>query len=331
MGHVRTRTLADQPPLVTVIVAFSNDARFVDGAIDRLGALTYPHLEILLVDDGSTDATTTLLEQRISSLPSARLLRNDANRGVAASRNRAMAEATGEYLWFADCDDRWNPDIVSALIDASAHERGRHDVVICGAHVEGVDGIVTRTIDGTGSQRVETGAEALASVLRLEIGGYLWTKLLRRSLGGTFPDQRSLSDLPFVAAAVASSASVARIPARLYTYVQRQGSITSSRPVDLEDLARATASVLSTASDAPTDLRTAFRYSSLVLPAHTQWALRREPAQAAVAGVDVRVRLRGIRSVFAHDRRTALKALWIWTTGPFFAPSYRLLTGRLRG
>lgn len=293
--------------------------------------MTYPHLEILLVDDGSTDATTALLEQRVPELATARLLRNDANRGVAASRNRAMAEATGEYLWFADCDDRWDPGIVSALVAAATSQPGRHDVAICGAHVEGVDGTVARTIDATTSSRVETGAEALAAVLRLEIGGYLWTKLLRRSLGGAFPDQRSLSDLPFVAAALASSSSVVRIPARLYTYVQRQGSITSSRPVDLDDLARATASVLATAADAPADLATSFRYSSLVLPSHTQWALRGERARPEVAGVDVRVRVRDIRRVFAHDRRTALKALWILCAGPLFAPSYRLLMRRRRG
>lgn len=329
--YVRMRILAEHRPLVTVIVAFSNDARFVDGTIDRLSALSYPNLEILLVDDGSTDATATLLEQRVGSLPAARLLRNEANLGVAASRNRAIAEATGEYLWFADCDDTWHPSIISSLVDALADKVREHDIAICVANVETGDGIITRAIDAIETRHVLRGDETLLAILRGEVDGYLWTKLLRRSLVATFPEQRSLSDLPFVAAAMASSTSVVHIPERLYTYVQREGSITSSRPVDLDDLARTTSAVLALASGAPANLVTAFRYSNLVLPAHTQWALRRESPRPQVAGVDVRVRVRDIRRVFANNRRTALKALWIWAAGPLFAPSYRALTGGRHG
>ena len=330
--HVRKRPLSEHRPSVTGIVAFSNDAEYVGDAIARLRALTYPQLELILVDDGSTDATAQLLANELSSLPAARLISNATNLGVAASRNRAMAEATGEYLWFADCDDRWEPGIIDALVAGLADPAGRtNDIVVGGAEVESADGVVERTIDVTGRAVALDREHALAAVLLGEISGYLWTKLFRRAIVGQFPVQRSLSDLPFVAAAVASSTSVARIPSRLYTYVQRPGSITSSHPVDLDDLARSTASVLLTAKDAPPDLTATFRYWSAVLPAHTQWALRRERARAELAGVDVQVRWRDIRLVFAHDRRTALKALWIWAAGPLFAPSYRLLAGRRHG
>ena len=315
-------------PTVSVIVAFHNDASHVEAAVTSLAALDYAPAEFLLVDDGSTDATASLLEQLSAQHPAMRVLRTRENAGVASARNRAMTEAVGEYLWFVDPDDRWDAGILRALVaglDSGA------DIVVTGAEVADASGTVLRTIDEVTATEHLDGAAALETLLRGELSGYLWNKLFRRSLTATFPLQRSLSDLPFVAAAIASARAVRRIPGVHYTYVQREGSITRAPGgVDLDDLARAARAVIDIARSAPPALLVLFRYWFAIVPIHTQWALRGQVARRTVAGLDVRVRAAEIRGILALDRRTALKALWIRCAGPAFAPLYRSLTRRRR-
>ncbi|NYF09996.1 hypothetical protein HDC94_001152 [Leifsonia sp. AK011] len=314
-------------PMVSVVVAFHDDAARVETALRQLAAIDYPNAEFLLVDDGSTDATPGLLDAFAAERPAVRVLHNPENRGVAASRNRAVAEATGQYLWFADPDDRWDAGMLGQLV--AAVDPGA-DIVVCGARVVDEAGCPVRTIDDVPTRHDLTGLEALEAVLRGELTGYLWNKLVRRGLATPFPIQRSLSDLPFVAAAVSAAAVVRRIPGTPYTYVQRAGSITrAGGGVDLGDLARSALAVIETAGDAPAPLVTLFRYWFAIVPTHTQWALRHERATAMVDGLDVRVRVGEARGILPLDRRTALKALWIRCAGPLFAPIYRaLMRGR---
>ena len=314
-------------PTVSVIVAFHDDAPRVETALRQLAAIDYPNAEFLLIDDGSTDATPGLLDAFAAAHPATRVLHNHENEGVAAARNRAVAEATGQYLWFADPDDRWDAGILAHLV--AALDPGV-DVVVCGARVVDEEGRPVRTIDAVPTGSDLTGVEALETVLRGELSGYLWNKLFHRGLATPFPLQRSLSDLPFVATAVSSATVVRRISGTPYTYVQRAGSITrAAGGIDLGDLARSARAVIETARDAPAPLVTLFRYWFAIVPIHTQWALRRERATATVAGLDVRVRAGEARGILSLDRRTALKALWIRCAGPLSAPMYRtVLKGR---
>jgi hypothetical protein len=90
-------------PLISVIIPIFNGVRFLPGAVRCVLAQDYPSLDIIVVDDGSTEdvAATT------RSLPvNVRLFRQD-NAGPAAARNRGIREATGEMLAFLDVDDEW--------------------------------------------------------------------------------------------------------------------------------------------------------------------------------------------------------------------------------
>lgn len=94
--------------LVSVVLPTYNRERFLGEAIAGALGQTWPHLEILVVDDGSTDGTRELVETlaaqdaRIRYLP-------QANGGVSAARNRALELATGDYIAFLDSDDVWVP------------------------------------------------------------------------------------------------------------------------------------------------------------------------------------------------------------------------------
>jgi glycosyltransferase involved in cell wall biosynthesis len=106
-------TPASRPPLVSVIVIFLNAERFIDEAIDSVLRQTYAHWELLLVDDGSTDASTGIAKRYAEADPGrVRYLEHPGhiNRGMSASRNLGIREAAGELVAFLDSDDVWMPE-----------------------------------------------------------------------------------------------------------------------------------------------------------------------------------------------------------------------------
>lgn len=98
--------------LVSVIIPFLNAERFIQEAIESVFAQTYQQWELLLVDDGSTDASTTLARHWAEQYPErVRYLEhaNHQNCGKTVSRNLGIRHARGEYVGFLDADDVWMP------------------------------------------------------------------------------------------------------------------------------------------------------------------------------------------------------------------------------
>ena len=103
------------PERVSVIIPCFNQGRFLPDAIKSVLAQTYRDLEVLVMDDGSTDDTGEVA----STYPMVRLLQQ-RNQGVATARNAALRESTGGYLVFLDADDRLLPYALDVGIDALA-------------------------------------------------------------------------------------------------------------------------------------------------------------------------------------------------------------------
>ncbi len=91
--------------VVTAAITTYNRARFLPGALESIFAQTFEDLEVLVVDDGSTDDTQAVLAPYRDRI---RLVRQE-NQGRSAARNTALREARGRYLSFLDSDDRWLP------------------------------------------------------------------------------------------------------------------------------------------------------------------------------------------------------------------------------
>src|ERR671912_91774 len=90
---------------VSVVIPCYNQARFLGEAIQSVLCQGYTDLEIIVVDDGSKDGTEEVASGYAKEDPRVRLIRQE-NRGLAAARNRGLAEAGGEYIVFLDSDDR---------------------------------------------------------------------------------------------------------------------------------------------------------------------------------------------------------------------------------
>ena len=100
-------------PLVSVIIPTYNHGHFVGEAIESVLTQTYPHHEIVVVDDGSTDGTANV----VANYHGVRYVWQ-RNRGLSAARNRGIHESRGEYLVFLDSDDRLLPQHVELSLEA---------------------------------------------------------------------------------------------------------------------------------------------------------------------------------------------------------------------
>ncbi|TYZ65589.1 hypothetical protein PybrP1_000555 [[Pythium] brassicae (nom. inval.)] len=104
-------------PLVSVVIPVFNVAAYVEQAVASIMRQTYQHLEILVVDDASTDATPDIVARLQAQDARVRLVRNAANLGVAASLNKGFAAATGELVARMDGDDVSFPSRIERQVD----------------------------------------------------------------------------------------------------------------------------------------------------------------------------------------------------------------------
>lgn len=99
-------------PLVSVTLPVYQGERYVAAAIESVLAQTYRALELIVVDDGSTDGTAQVLD----SFGDRIRRHHQPNRGLSATRNRGMGMAKGEILAFIDADDLWEPNKLEAQV-----------------------------------------------------------------------------------------------------------------------------------------------------------------------------------------------------------------------
>jgi glycosyltransferase involved in cell wall biosynthesis len=116
-------------PLISCIVPVYNGARFLREALDSIMAQTYRPVEIIVVDDGSTDDSAKIAQQ----YPAPIRLHSQANAGPAAARNRGVGLACGEFLAFLDADDLWHPEKLEGQM---ARLRQRPELAFCVTHIQ---------------------------------------------------------------------------------------------------------------------------------------------------------------------------------------------------
>ena len=91
----------------SVIMPLYNKAPYVEKAIRSVLEQTYPHYELIVINDGSTDNSAEIAEKLLDSVANAKFI-NQQNSGVASTRNNGVAIAKGEYVCFLDADDWWD-------------------------------------------------------------------------------------------------------------------------------------------------------------------------------------------------------------------------------
>jgi glycosyltransferase involved in cell wall biosynthesis len=211
------------PPRVSVIIPAYNAAGFVRRAVDSVLGQGFQDFELLVVDDGSTDATREALAEYGDRL---RLLGQD-NDGPAAARNHGLQHARGEYVAFLDADDYWKPEKLQRqveLLDA------RPEIGFCSTATEVTDSVGRPA--GNWPCRPEAGP--LPDILFLHgtvISGSTSGVLARRNLidavGGFDPTLRGFED-PDLWIRLAARAGYACIPEPLTVVVRTHNSVSGN-------------------------------------------------------------------------------------------------------
>ena len=99
--------LHDSDELISIIMPAYNSDKYIAQAIDSVIQQTYQNWELIIIDDCSSDNTSGITEQKIEKDSRIRLIKNEQNLGVSATRNKGVALSRGEWVAFLDSDDLW--------------------------------------------------------------------------------------------------------------------------------------------------------------------------------------------------------------------------------
>ena len=214
-------------PHISIVIPVFNDEATVSAALESCLTQTLAEIEVICVDDASTDGTAAVIEQFCARDPRVRLIRHERNRSAFQSRRAGILAAEGEYVLFLDGDDEL---VVDAAHKALAQARAANaDLVGFGVTVVEKDG---RT-GGSYERRLQPTPRMLerADVLRglfpidRPAQGQLWRYLFRsrvlRDAYALLPEDLALArmnDLPLMFLAAALATSYVSIPEKLYRY-----------------------------------------------------------------------------------------------------------------
>lgn len=126
--------------MISVVVPVYNTAPFVSGCLDSLLGQSYRDLEIICVNDGSTDDSAAILDAYAAKDTRIRVIHQE-NAGVSEARNRGLALAKGDIIGFCDADDAYVPGALECVV--GAFESAEYEIVVTGFYAEGKDGAGT--------------------------------------------------------------------------------------------------------------------------------------------------------------------------------------------
>ncbi len=252
--HLKMNHSGSSAPLVSVIVAAYNIEDYIGRALESLERQTLRDIEIVAVDDGSTDRTGAIIDAHAAKDPRIKVV-HKANGGLSDARNAGLSVCTGQYIGYLDGDDLAEPQMYEAMvrgcIEAAAplsivrfRQVTAKDVMTEGTSLQHSDktegrGKNSRSIDDILRTSVLLkGCEAmdvyLTSSLSDDSGeevvfyNSVWSKLFARSLVEdlTFPVGKNSEDIMYTTKALQQAERVVYIGTSLYDYVQdRPGSI----------------------------------------------------------------------------------------------------------
>jgi len=211
---------------VSIVIPVYNAEKFLPACFDSLSALDAGDVELCFVDDGSCDDSLRMMEDFAKDFNKGevKVLRHERNRGVAAARNTALDNATGEYVMHIDCDDGFRPDIVSKAVEAVV--AGELDIV-------GFDCILESPSSSRYFRQPECpdGDYALETIMKGTRKWNLWLYIVKRSLyeGIRFVEGDNLGeDLTVMSELLARAKKTAQIHEALYYYRQSPASVSYS-------------------------------------------------------------------------------------------------------
>lgn len=160
--------------MISVIIPMYNAEKTIKRTLNSLLSQTFSNIEIIVVDDGSTDASASIVKQYDSRVK----YFYQSNSGVSSARNKGIQMATGEYVAFCDSDDIYQPDAMQLLFDAS----NCADMVVGGVKKYFPTHIEETQIGTVYANSYEEIAKVIVAMTDSFMINQMWGKLFRRML-----------------------------------------------------------------------------------------------------------------------------------------------------
>ena len=213
-------------PLISVIVPVYNVADYLDQCLQSIVDQTYRQLEILVVDDGSTDDSGTLCDRWAERDERIRVI-HQPNGGLSAARNTALDVMQGELVMMVDSDDVLHPDCTSVLLQAMQDHAA--DIAI-GNYQPFYDGetIFTDQASSQAAPAIYNQHEAILAILYQNgLTHSAWGRLYKSSLfdGIRYPVGKFYEDFAIIYPLLLKCKTIVKIDRKIYGYRQREKSI----------------------------------------------------------------------------------------------------------
>lgn len=209
---------------ISVIIPIYNVEEYLEKCLNSVINQTYKNLEIILIDDGSTDKSGEICD-KYAKKDKRIIVIHKENSGVADARNRGLKIATGEYFGFVDSDDYIELDMFETLYNLQ--EKNNADISIVSFYEIYNEKIISVRDSGKFTEYTKTGA-LKELLMDRDIQSYVWNKLFKRELfeGIEFPTNKNYEDIAIMLLIFEKAEKTVLLQEPKYYYQRRDNSIT---------------------------------------------------------------------------------------------------------
>ena len=219
-------------PLLSVIVPCYNVEKYIDKCISSIVNQTYPNLEILLINDGSTDSTGILCDEWQKRDSRIRVIHKQ-NEGLSYARKTGVENAAAEFVTFVDSDDWIDPDMYSDMMSAMISTDS--DIAQCDFYEVYEDDTSPFPLQRRGEEPevVEREEGVLLILDDKKWRSYMWNKIFKKRLFDhiVFPKGRVYEDIPIMFSLFHHASRSVYLSAKYYCYYRRNDSITKIKDI----------------------------------------------------------------------------------------------------
>lgn len=208
--------------LVSIVIPIYNSEKYLKKCIDSILKQKYSNLEIILINDGSTDNSDKICDSLAIEDKRIKVI-HKLNEGVSAARNKGLELAKGEYIFFIDSDDYIDENVIKDMI---LYSRDYDIVKVSHKFIE--NGKITKVVSNNLSYKND---EYIKEIISSNIGGHSWGYLLKRStLERIYFDKNTscMEDTIFIISCIIKSKSIKCINSSYYNYRINENGITCS-------------------------------------------------------------------------------------------------------
>lgn len=222
--------MTKQSPLISIITAGRNAEPYIEKCLNALRNQTLTNIEIICVDDASSDQTASIMQRFASQDPRFRVITNPKHQGVSAVRNQGLDAARGTYIMFCDTDDYYQPEMCERLY--SFIQKTGAALVACEPNIIYHAHREMKPSDDFYYSLKYRGLQKISDDIVLHTDYSVQTKIFRRDLieeyHVRFPEGLLYEDAYFCVAYFVVSSNIYFLPERLYNYVRHHKSTMSN-------------------------------------------------------------------------------------------------------